>query len=152
MKGATKFDQLCHSVFSANGNGTNYLSRGTGVKCGNCGHELEAYYCEERLYLVECPCCKTKAMVMAVSPADAAYKTFGNEVIPLDEMGEDCAVFFAHTPIDEPPYYVGSTIDCNFPWDDVVCGMYLPCPGTDGWDAWGDELPDVKSCEGGDEK
>lgn len=49
MKGATKFDQLCHSVFAANGNGTNYLGCRTGVQCGCCGYELKAYYCEERL-------------------------------------------------------------------------------------------------------
>lgn len=132
MKGATKFDQLCHRVFAANGNGTNYRSRETGVRCGYCGHELEAYYCEERLYLVECSCCKTKALVMAGNQAEAAYKTFGHAVYSVDEMGEEEAVFFSHVPIDEPPIYVGSTFDCDFPEEDVVCGMYLPIPGTDG--------------------
>lgn len=78
MKGATKFDQLCHSVFAANGNEANYYGRKTGVKCGSCGNELEAYYCEERLYLVDCNCCKTKALVMAGNPADAACKTLGH--------------------------------------------------------------------------
>ncbi len=130
-KGATRFDKLCHSVFSANGNGTNYLSRGTNVQCGRCGYELEAYYCESRLYVVECHRCRVKALVMAGSPKQAAYMTFGHAVYPLEEMGEDLAVFFDHVPIDEPPVYVGSTIDCDFP-EDVVCGMYLPCPGTDG--------------------
>lgn len=131
MKGATNFDKLCHKLFAANSNGTDYLSRGTGVKCGYCGTELEAYYCESRLYLVECHNCKSKALVMVNSPKQAAYKTFGYAVYPVDEMGEDNAVFFSHTPIDEPPCYVGSVIDADFP-DDVVCGMYLPCPGTDG--------------------
>lgn len=130
-KGATKFDKLCHKVFAAEGYGADYLSRGTGVQCGSCGHELYAYYCESHLYLVECHVCGTKALVQARSPQGAAYKTFGHAVYPLDEMGEDTAVFFHHTPIDEPPVYVGSTIDSDFP-DDVVCGMYLPCPGTDG--------------------
>ncbi len=112
-KGATAFDKLCHKIFAANGNGTNYMSRGTGVSCGLCGAELEAYYCEEHLYLVECHGCKVKALVMAGSPKDAAYRTFG------------------HLPINDPPSYAGSVISCDFP-DDVVCGMYLPCPGTDG--------------------
>lgn len=127
-KGATVFDKLCHKVFDANAK--NYRARSCGVKCG-CGHALEVYYCESQLFLVECWQCETKALVRARSPKDAAYKTFGNEVLPIEDMGEDCAVFFGHTPIDEPPVYVGSTIDCGFP-DDVVCGMYLPCPGTDG--------------------
>ena len=78
MKGATQFDQLCHRVFSANGNGTNYLSRRTGVKCGFCGYEIEAYYCESRLYIVECHHCKTKALVMAGNPEEAASKTIGH--------------------------------------------------------------------------
>lgn len=127
-KGATQFDKLCHKVFDANAK--NYRARETGIRC-RCGHELETYYCEEQLYLVECFACETKALVKARSPKEAAYKTFGNEVLPIDDMGEECAVFFTHTPIDEPPVYVGSTIDCDFP-DDVVCGMYLPCPGTSG--------------------
>ena len=131
-KGVTNFDKLCHKVFSAKGNGTDFLSRETGVRCGYCGHELEAYYCESRLYVVECNSCKTMALVMARSREEAAYKTFGHAVYPLDEMGEDTAVFFSHTPIDEPPYYVGSMFDCDFPGAEVVCGMYLPCPGTDG--------------------
>lgn len=131
MKGATKFDQLCHSVFSGNGNGTNYLSRGTGVKCGYCGNEIDAYYCESRLFLVECHHCKTKALVMAGNWQEAAYRTFGHAVYPIGEMGEEEAVFFAHVPIDEPPAYCGSIVDCDFP-DDMVCGMYLPTPGTDG--------------------
>lgn len=131
-KGATAFDKLCHNLFAANGFGTDYLTRGTGVKCGYCGHEIEAYYCESRLYVVECHCCKTKALAMAGSPEQAAYKTFGHAIYPIDDMGEETAVFFSHTPIDEPPYYVGSVIDYDFPENEVVCGMYLPCPGTDG--------------------
>lgn len=130
-KGATAFDKLCHRIFEAKSNGLDYMSRSTGVQCGCCGYELYAYYCESRLFLVECDVCGTKALAQARSPKDAAYKTFGHAVYPLDEMGEDTAVFFRHTPIDEPPVYVGSTIDSDFP-DDVVCGMYLPCPGTDG--------------------
>ena len=89
MKGITKFDQQCHEVFAGNGNGTDYLSRKTGVRCGHCGWELEGYYCEEQLYLVECPRCKIKALAMARSPKQAAYKTFGHAVYPVDEMGEE---------------------------------------------------------------
>lgn len=127
-----KLDYLCHNLFLANGNGVDYLLRETGVSCGACGRELEAYYCENRLYMVECHRCKTKALVMAGSPAEAAYKTFGHAVYPVDEMGEEEAVFFGSLPIVDPPVYVGSVIDAHFPADEVVCGMYLPFPGTDG--------------------
>lgn len=129
--GASEFDKMCHKVFNASGNGMDYFSRKTGVCCGDCGHELESYYCEDRLYIVECLRCKKKALVMAGSPAEAAYKTFGHAVYPVDEMGEEEAVFFDSLPIVDPPVYVGSVIDTDFP-DDVVCGMYLPYPGTDG--------------------
>lgn len=81
VKGATKFDQLCHAVFTARKNSYEYLSRKTGVRCSCCGHELDAYYCEERLYLVECPNCEVKALVAAKSPREAAYKTFGRTVL-----------------------------------------------------------------------
>lgn len=136
-KGATEFDKLCHKVFAAKGNGDDFLRRDTGVSCGYCGCELSTYYCESRLYVVECSCCKTRALVMAGSPKEAAYKTFGHALYPVDEMGEDLAVFFDHVPIDEPPVYVGSTIDCDFPGD-VVCGMYVPCVGTNGAEIGGE--------------
>ena len=55
------------------------------------------------MFVVECPRCKTKALVMAGSAKEAAYKTFGHEVLPIGEMNEETAVFFSHTPIDEPP-------------------------------------------------
>lgn len=118
-------------MFSAKGNGKDFLSRETGVRCGYCGHELESYYCEDRLYMVECSRCETKALVMAGNPSEAAYKTFGHALYPIEEMGEEEALFFSHVPIDEPPVYVGSVIDTDFPEDDVACGMYLPFPGTD---------------------
>ena len=130
-KGRSEFDKLCHSIFTAKADGMDYLSKDTGVRCGTCGNYLDAYYCESRLFVVECPHCTIKALVMAGSPKEAAFKTFGHAVYPLEEMGEDCAVFFSHTPIDEPSVYVGSVLDSDFP-EDVVCGMYLPCPGTDG--------------------
>lgn len=80
-KGATEFDKLCHKIFSANGNGYDYYSRKSGVRCSLCGQELETYYCEDRLHMVECYGCKTKALVMAGSPRIAALKTFGVEEI-----------------------------------------------------------------------
>lgn len=88
-KGATRFDKLCHKVFGANGNGYDYLGRGTGVKCRRCGNEIETYYCEERLHFVECYHCKMRALVMAGNPAEAAYKTFGHAVHQMDGTGEE---------------------------------------------------------------
>lgn len=76
-KGATEFDKLCHKVFSANGNGTDFLSRATGQLCRWCGNDLEAYYCENRLFVVECPYCKMRALIMASNAQEAAFRTFG---------------------------------------------------------------------------
>lgn len=128
--GATEFDKLCHRVFRAGRK--ERLLRQTGVRCGACGRELQSYYCEERLFVIRCDCCNTVALVKAQSPADAAYCTFGHALYPPYDMDGETAVFFDHVPIDELPCYVGSVLDEDFPWDDVVAGMYLPCPGTDG--------------------
>lgn len=130
-KGTTAFDKECHSIFDAKNNGEDYLVRETGQQCGICGHTLKVYYCEESLYLVECECCEIKALVKAPSPSLAASRTLAHEIYPVDDMNEDIAVFFDHVPIDEPPCYVGSTIDCDFP-DNARYGMYLTCPATDG--------------------
>lgn len=130
-QGATAFDRKCHSIFNAKNNGERYLARGTGLQCGICGRELKAYNCEERLYLVEYECCKIKAFVKAPSARAAASRTLAHDIYPANDMSEDVAVFFDHIPINEPPCYVGSTIDCNFP-DNARYGMYLPCPATDG--------------------
>ena len=78
-KGATIFDKLCHKLFDARDNGFDFLSRATGVKCIHCGHELVAYYCESRLFMVQCRHCKIRAVVSANSRKEAAYKTFGRK-------------------------------------------------------------------------
>lgn len=75
MVGASNFDKMCHQVF-----GTNIISRDANAVCRYCGTPTRAYYCEERLYLVECETCKMKALVKARNPQEAAYKTFAKEV------------------------------------------------------------------------
>lgn len=86
------FDKLCHKVFSARDNGVDFLSRGTGVKCGRCGHELVAYYCESRLYMVQCRHCAIKSLVMAKDRKEAAEKICGCAVdvvkIPSTGIGD----------------------------------------------------------------
>lgn len=141
-KGAIAFDKICHRIFDAKDNGFDYLARPTGVHCCHCGHELNAYYCEERLYIVKCDACGIFSLVKAENPREAAYKTIAFPVEDVDNIYDGCAVFFSHVPIDEPPVYVGSVEDTNFPADDVVCGMYLPCPGTDGSELAGKEKED----------
>lgn len=71
------FDKLCHKVFAARDNGVDFLSRNTGVSCGRCGHELVAYYCESRLYMVQCRHCGIKSLVLAGSRKEAAEKICG---------------------------------------------------------------------------
>lgn len=128
-KGATKFDRLCHTLYAR------YSStRGAGISCGKCGHKLKTYYCEERLYVVECEHCGVKCLVEARTPDQACYKTMAYPVERVEDMGEGQeAVFWNAVPICEPPTYQGSIIDANFP-SKMVCGMELPCPATDGTD------------------
>lgn len=80
MKGASNFDKLCHQVYNADGNGRDYIGKATGLTCRLCKSPLYAFYCEERLYLVECKTCKMKALVMPENPQTAAYRAFGIEV------------------------------------------------------------------------
>lgn len=79
MKGATDFDKLCHRVFDAEAHAMDYLSRNTHIRCRICGTSLCAYYCEDRLFLVECEHCHKKALVKAENSRKAAYSTFGEE-------------------------------------------------------------------------
>jgi hypothetical protein len=78
MKGAFNFDELCHQVFDGKNDGTNYLAWETDICCGRCGHKLHVYYCEERLYLIECAVCGTKALTKAGNVVFAAYKTLAH--------------------------------------------------------------------------
>lgn len=78
MKGASNFDKLCHQVFDGKNDGTNYLARETDICCGRCGHKLRVYYCEERLYLIECAVCGTKALTKAEDVVFAAHKTLAH--------------------------------------------------------------------------
>lgn len=78
MKGASNFDKLCHQVFDGKNDGTNYLAWETDICCGRCGHKLHVYYCGERLYLIECAVCGTKALTKAGNVVFAAYKTLAH--------------------------------------------------------------------------
>lgn len=80
MKGASNFDKLCHQVYNADGNGRDYIGKATGATCRLCKSPLYAYYCEERVYLVECKTCEMKALVKAENPQVAAYRALGIEV------------------------------------------------------------------------
>ena len=75
------FDKLCHRVFDGDGHGTNYLSRDIHIRCRICGFSLGVYYCEDRLFLVECEHCHKKALVKSRNPRSAAYETLGEEEI-----------------------------------------------------------------------
>lgn len=77
MKGASEFDRLCHRVFDGNGDGEDYLARATDIFCCRCGHRVYAYYCEERLFLVECDGCRKKVLVKAGNRGEAAHRAFG---------------------------------------------------------------------------
>ena len=88
MKGASNFDKLFHQVFDGKNDGTNYLARETDICCGRCGHKLRWYYCEERLYLIECAVCGTKALTKAGNVVLAAYQTLAHK--PQREDGAEC--------------------------------------------------------------
>lgn len=85
IPGATRFDKICHSIF---GEFVPHNDSASGIACGKCGQELLTYYCEERLYLVECRCCGIKALALAKSQKEACYKTFAREEATDECSGE----------------------------------------------------------------
>lgn len=88
-KGATCLDKLCHKFYDypkGHGEKTDYV-------CRLCGGSLETYYCEERLYLVQCAGCGTFALVKTANPEDAARVTLArptlippNEPLTLEQL------------------------------------------------------------------
>lgn len=90
-KGATYLDKLCHKFYDhpkGHGEKTDYV-------CRLCGGPLETYYCEERLYLVQCTDCGTFALVKTANPEDAARVTLArpnltppNEPLTLERLRE----------------------------------------------------------------
>ena len=76
-KGATYLDKLCHKFYDepkGRGEKTDYV-------CRICGGPLEAYYCEERLYLVRCVDCGTLALVKTANPRDSARVTLARPTL-----------------------------------------------------------------------
>lgn len=98
MKGAMNFDKLCHQCFDGKNDGTNYLAWETDICCGRCGHKLRAYYCEERLYLIECAVCGTKALTKAGNVVFAAYKTLAHK-----PQRAEVALKAKPKPVTRPP-------------------------------------------------
>lgn len=44
------------------------------IRCTKCGKNLGVYYCENRLYAVQCTTCKSVTLVYAARKLDAARK------------------------------------------------------------------------------
>lgn len=69
-------DKSAHELFRYAGNKERcfrYL-RNEHIPCPFCGNELEATYCEERLYMIRCRHCKIVMLAEGKSPRDAAGK------------------------------------------------------------------------------
>ena len=54
------------------------------ARCAKCGEELGVYYCEDRLYAIECPFCSIVSLVKAESPFRALQAV--GEVYPIREV------------------------------------------------------------------
>lgn len=122
-KGATYLDKLCHKFYDepkGRGEKTDYV-------CRICGGPLEAYYCEERLYLVRCVDCGTLALVKTANPRDSARVTLArpaltppNEALTLEEVAEILAEQFG----DE----CACNVNGNDEWLPMMCHYGDVCP------------------------
>lgn len=54
------------------------------ARCAKCGEELGVYYCEDRLYAIECPFCSIVSLVKADGPLHALQAV--GEVYPSREV------------------------------------------------------------------
>lgn len=68
----------------------------TGAYCPKCGKELEAAYCEERLYAVRCRRCETVTLVKSNNPRKAAEsigrgRAHWKEVEPGSDILFECS-------------------------------------------------------------
>ena len=140
-KGATYLDKLCHKFYDepkGRGEKTDYV-------CRICGGPLEAYYCEERLYLVRCVDCGTLALVKTANPRDSARVTLArpaltppNEWVAVEErLPEGHAqvlMWSAKWNIAEAGSYynkhfwVYSEIGDGYIAEDITHWMLLPAP------------------------
>jgi Zn-finger nucleic acid-binding protein len=86
-KGASELDKSAHRIYTfATGKTEGWYK--PGVICPQCGRELETSYCEERVYMVRCPRCKTVAIAAGKSPRNAAEK-IGIVATPAEDCKEE---------------------------------------------------------------
>lgn len=126
-KGASEVDKCAHRIHDyATGEVEGW--REVAVVCPHCGKNLETSYCEDRVYLVRCQCCKTISIVAGNSPKDAASK-IGIVAIPAEDWHEDYGdCLWWHFPIEEPPY-LGSPISFDRYGNETVpkwCTHFTP--------------------------
>ncbi|MEW6874960.1 hypothetical protein [Trueperella pyogenes] len=121
--------------------------------CPYCGHDLQVEYIQKERYLVKCRCKPVRIQyVRATSPDDAAARV-GVQLVHVDEWADDltCGVWWTDNIIEEPPSYVGSPVDDDFPWNGY-CGSEsfetenVPQP----W--WGAPLPHISTLRPEDAK
>ena len=140
-KGATYLDKLCHKFYDepkGRGEKTDYV-------CRICGGPLEAYYCEERLYLVRCVDCGTLALVKTANPRDSARVTLArptltppNEWVSVEErlpepgervLATDCG-FVGEFYINKRGKWQRYNVNCSelLMALDILYWMPLPAP------------------------
>ena len=140
-KGATYLDKLCHKFYDepkGRGEKTDYV-------CRICGGPLEAYYCEERLYLVRCVDCGTLALVKTANPRDSARVTLArptltppNEWVSVEErlpepgervLATDCG-FVGEFYINKRGQWQRYNVNCSelLMALDILYWMSLPAP------------------------
>lgn len=77
----TDFDKRTHYIYTTAMGIILFRGKIEDVVCKHCGKPLQAYYCEDRLYLVRCFHCGTMALVKAENPKEAALMTLGTPCV-----------------------------------------------------------------------
>ena len=77
----TDFDRRAHYIYTTAMSIIFFRGKIEDVACKRCRKPLQAYYCEDRLYLVRCFHCGTMALAKAENPKEAALMTLGTPCI-----------------------------------------------------------------------
>lgn len=113
-------------------------------RCPYCGRALRVEYIQDERYLVKCGCRPVRIQYVRADSPDKAAARVGIPLLHVDDGPDDyvVGVWWPTNQIEEPPHYVGSPLDTDFPWDSTPndCGE-APTDCPQAW--WGMPLPHI---------
>lgn len=111
-------------------------------RCPYCGGQLRVEYIQAERYLVKCGCHPVRVQYVRANSPDKAAARVGIPLTHVYGWPDDnvVGVWWPTDQIEEPPHYVGSPLDTDFPWDTITTDSgEAPTDCPQEW--WGMALP-----------